>query len=284
MRRLLTAAAAALALAAPTAARAATPSGWLTYGGGSARTSSTGPVATAALAGGWTLPLDGRVVGQPLAVRDVPAAGALTVYAATSGGGVYAVAPNGYVRWRVDLGQLALASPCPQMDGWGVTGTPVADPASGALYVADAFGRLHALDLADGTELAGWPVRIFAGYTREQVWGALTLVRGSVYVPTASICDRPVEGELVRVALASRAVSRWIAVPRRLGGGGGIWGFGGAAYSRSRNSLFVATGNAFGGGERHESAGYGEQLVELSPELRVRAASHPRDVREPRDL
>ena len=138
----------------------------------------------------------------------------------TAAGYVYGLAPNGYVRWRVDLGQQVNA--CPQIpDGWGVTGTPVVDPASRTLYVVDAFGRLHALDVATGRERAGWPVVLYRNYTQELDWGALTLVDGSVYVPTGSFCDQPpMQGQLIRVVLASKTVSRWMSVPSSLGGGG----------------------------------------------------------------
>lgn len=264
------------------------PTGWLGYGGDAARTgSSATPVAPAALAHEWLEPLEGRVVGQPLVVRDVPARGTVTVLVGTSAGRVYALAPNGYVRWQVDLGQLA--RPCPQLDGWGVTGTPSVDPETRAVYVADAFGQLHALGLVDGHELDGWPVHVYRDYKHELVWGAISIVGGAAYVPTASYCDGPMEGKLVRVDLATQEASSWVAVPSELGGGGGIWGFGGAAYSAARDSLLVATGNAFShgsnvGDQHTEAAGYGEQLVELSPALEVREASHPADVRKPLDL
>ncbi len=63
--------------------------------------------------------LRGRVTSQVLAARDVPSAGLTTLYVTTSAGLVYAVSETGYVRWRVDLGQLA--NDCPQLDGYGVT-------------------------------------------------------------------------------------------------------------------------------------------------------------------
>jgi outer membrane protein assembly factor BamB len=227
------------------------------------------------------------VTGQPLVARGVPRPGASTVYVATTAGRVYAFAPNGYLRWERDLGQLE--RPCPQLDGWGVTGTPAIDPASKALYAADAFGRLHALDLATGAELAGWPVRIYDDDWQDHVFGALTILDGAVYVPTAAYCDNPMEGKVIRVSIATRETTRWIAVPFRLGGGGGMWGFGGLAYSAARDAIYAATGNAFKGGENvgsryREWAGYGEQLVELSRDLEVRAASHPTEIDQSLDL
>ena len=212
------------------------------------------------------------MTSQPLVARNVPRKGDTTVYVATSAGFVYALAANGYVRWRVDLGRFVLPA-CPQIpDGWGVTGTPVIDPATRTLYVADAFGRLHAFDLATGAERAGWPVVLYRDYRRELVWGAMLLVDGAIYAGTGAYCDLPMEGKLIRVSLADRKVSSWTVVPPELGGGGGIWGWGGVAYSAKRDSLFVVTGNAFEGGSNKgaafsEAAGYGEHLVELSRDL-----------------
>ena len=258
------------------------------YGNDLARSSATATSLSApSVRPAWYTPVSGRISSQALVAQDMPVPGSRTVYVATSKGVVYALAENGYVRWRVELGQLNRV--CQQIDGYGVTGTPAIDPATSALYVADAFGRLHALDLATGQERPGWPVRVYADFRRELVWGAITIVHGSAYFGTGSYCDRKMEGKVFRVGIATREVKRWVSVPFALGGGGGVWGWGGIAYSASRDSLFVVTGNAFRGGSNtgkrfREWAGYGEQLVELGPDLAVRAASHPKEVKEPRDL
>jgi hypothetical protein len=284
VRRLAPLVLAALFSAAP--AGADRSPGWTTYGNSDTRAGFVSTPA-AAFARRWFAPIEGRATSQALVARDVPAPGLKTVYQATSSGRINAVAPDGYVRWTVDLGQLP--RPCPQLDGYGITGTPAIDPGAQALYAVDPFGRLHALDLATGAELEGWPVRIFADYRQEHVFGAIAVIRGFVYVPTASYCDNPMEGKLIRVARDTRELTSWTSVPLRLGGGGGIWGFGGAAYSSSRDSLYVATGNAFEGGENvgkrfKEWAGLGEHLVELSPDLHVRAASHPVGLTQKLDL
>ncbi len=206
----------------------------------------------------------------------------------TSAGRVYAFAANGYLRWQADFGDLG--RPCDQLDGYGVTGTPVVDPDARALYAADAYGWLHGLDLATGAERPGWPVRLFGDYLNEHVWGGLLRAGGSVYVPTGSFCDgRPMEGKLIRVSLATGAITSWLPVPAQLGGGGGMWSLGGAAYSPRRRSLYVATGNAFPGGTNvgrrfRESAGLGERIVELSLDLKVLSSNHPRDVHQRLDL
>lgn len=286
MRRTWLAAAIVLLLAG-SGASAQSSGGWLVYGNDLVRSSSTDTsLSPPSVRPAWFTPVAGRISSQALVAQDVPAPGQRTLYVATSKGVVYALTENGYIRWRVELGQLDRI--CQQIDGYGVTGTPVIDPGTHALYVIDAFGRLHALDLATGVERPGWPVRLYLDYRRELVWGASTLVNGSLYVGTGSYCDRSMEGKVIRVDLATQQVSRWVSVPFRLGGGGSVWGWGGVAYGARRGSLFVATGNAFEGGTNvgkrfRESAGHGEHLVELSPDLTVRAEQHPAQIKNRRD-
>jgi outer membrane protein assembly factor BamB len=278
-----------LALVLAGASGSATPvENWPTYGGDLTRTGfSATPVPAVAFRGGWFAPVEGQVTSQPLVASNVPARGTYTVYLATSAGRVYAFAPNGYVRWRVNLGQLA--HECTQLRGWGITGTGVIDAETGALYVVDAWGRLHALDLASGREFDGWPIRLYEEFEKELVWGAMTIVGRTIYAATGAYCDAPMIAKVFAVSLESRDLKTWEPVPESLGGGGGIWGWGGISYSPARNSLLVVTGNAFEGGsnagsEFREHAGYGEHLVELSPALEVRAASHPASVNQKLDL
>jgi len=119
--------------------------------------------------------------------------------------------------------------------------------------------------------------------------GALNAVRDSIYLGTGSYCDAPMVGRVFRVNVLTRAVSHWDVVPAERGGGGGIWGWGGIAYSSSRQSLLAVTGNAFRGGSNDGDAfrewePYGEHLVELSLSLHLRAASHPQGLTAPDDL
>jgi PQQ-like domain len=278
VRRVLLAIGVLLLVGSAWRAAPAPTGGWLTFGGGDART-GIGP-SLASVSNAWFTPLPGMVTTQPIVVPSMPHAGMQTLYVGTAAGFVYALAPNGYVRWRADLGRQLNA--CPQIpDGWGVTGTPVADPASRTLYVVDAFGRLHALDLATGHERSGWPVVLYRNYPHELDWGALSVVDGSVYVPVGSFCDQsPMQGKLLRVVVATKQVTRWISSPNAIGGGGSIWGWGGASYSTKTGSLYVGTGNTFEGGTNtgekfNQQAGYGVQLVQLSPDLKVVASSKP---------
>jgi hypothetical protein len=268
VRRPITVVAALLAVLTGTGPVAGDGS-WTTFGNAVDRSGvATASFSVTSLKPAFFLPVAGRITAQVLAAT-APGGGS-TLYAATSDGRVYAMTQRGYVLWADDFGQLAVE--CPQLDGYGVTGTGAIDAATRTLYVADAFGRLHALDLDTGAERAGWPVRVYTDVAREHVWGALLLADGRVYVPTGSYCDTgPMQGHVYSVDVATREVHAWAAVPTALGGGGGIWGWGGIAYSARRDSLFVATGNAFRSGD--ETAGLGEHVVELSPDLQVRSAS-----------
>jgi hypothetical protein len=132
-------------------------------------------------------------------------------------------------------------------------------------------------------------VRVFSDFRRELVWGALTLADGAVYVPAASYCDSPSLGGVYRVDPADGEVGSWISVPPAEGGGGGVWGWGGTAYSPADDALYAVTANALGGGSNtgddfSESAGYGEHLVKLGPDLSVEDADHPADLTTPDDL
>jgi len=275
-------------LLAGSGASAQSSSGWLVYGNDLARSSSTDTsLSPPSVRPAWFTPISGRVSAQALVAQDVPGPGQRTVYVATSKGVLYALAENGYVRWRAELGQLERV--CQQIDGYGVTGTPAIDLGTHAIYAADAFGRIHALDLATGAERPGWPVTVYTDFRRELVWGALTAVDGSLYFGTGSYCDRKMIAKVFRVDIATGGVSQWEVVPKRLGGGGGVWGWGGLAYSAARDSLYAVTGNAFEGGSNRgkrfrEYAGYGERIVELGPDLRVRGSSHPRDIHQVNDL
>ena len=274
----------ALAVGASGSTGSVAVSGWTTFGNGVGRNGvSSGPVRSP-VHGLWLRRLPGRITSQPLVVRS---AGVTRVYAATTAGVVQAFTETGRTLWRARV--AAISHSCKQLDSYGVTGTPVVDRATHALYLVDGRGRLHALDLRTGKERAGWPVQVFSDFRQELVWGALTAVRGSVYLGTGSYCDTPMVGKVIRVDLRTRAVSQWEVVPAERGGGGGIWGWGGLAYSPQRESLLVATGNAFRGGSNdgdsfREWEPYGEHLVVLSLSLRLRAANHPAGLTADNDL
>ena len=261
--------------------------GWTTFGNGLGRGGAASAPARARVGNSWGVKLPGQITSQPIVVRGAPGTHRATVYFATSAGVVAAFSDTGRQLWRVKVGKLEHV--CKQLPGYGVTGTPVADPVTHSLYFVDGVGRLHGLDLETGKERAGWPVRLYTDFRQELVWGALTAIRGSLYFGTGSYCDAPMVGKIFRVDARTRDVSHWDVVPQERGGGGGVWGWGGIAYSAARQSLLAVTGNAFRGGSNdgdsfREWEPYGEHLVELSLSLRLRAASHPAGLTAPNDL
>jgi hypothetical protein len=80
-------------------AAAAPPTSWTTYGNGPSRAGAAA-AAPATLTRDFVLPLDGRIVGQVLAANGA-------FYAATTAGEVASFTPDGSLRWRIDVGQLA---------------------------------------------------------------------------------------------------------------------------------------------------------------------------------
>ena len=160
-------------------------------------------------------------------------------------------------------------STCEQLDGYGVVGTGVVDARSGTLYLADAFGRLHALDVATGAERAGWPLRVFTDFRLELVWGALTLAterstcrRRRTATPrrrrhpprrlTCGRCPRGTASRLSKAAAAESGAGRHGVQPDRA----------------TRSSPSPRTRSRVARIRRATSPnrpGYGEHLVELGP-------------------
>ena len=111
----------------------------------------------------------GHLYAQPLYWHTRGSAvGKLLV--ATEDNNVHAIdAGSGREIWRRSLGRpVPLSSlDCGNIDPLGITGTPVIDEATQAIYgdamVADAAGprhRVFALSLKDGSPLPGWPVDV----------------------------------------------------------------------------------------------------------------------------
>lgn len=280
-------------LAAAAAARAQSVSApasvsWLTYGYNDVRTgynrqeSTIGPGNVAGLHQVWSVNLGAVMIAQPVEAAAVLVGGVPTdvVYEGTEHGDFYAIrATDGHVIWHTNLGSVLTT--CYNIpDGiYGIGGAAAISFAAagrGVIYVAGGDGSVHALDLATGSERAGWPVRGVFTPAQEHVWSAVNLYRGNLYVTVASHCDRaPYYGDTVAIDVATHAViSRFYPAGPPSGGisGGGIWGYGGAAIDTSTGHVFVATGNALTTPDNYL---YSDGVVELSSSLAVLGSNSP---------
>jgi hypothetical protein len=262
----------------------------------------------------FTYNVDGYVYAQPLYVSGVAISGKGThnaLLVATEHNSVYCfdadsnAGANGGVLWQVNLGPSA---PCP-VPGFqfraisnevGITSTPVIDPVSQTLYV-DAFTsesgtyyhRIHALNLADGSERSFSPVVVSASISatgsgsvngvlsfqasQELQRSALTLAGGVLYVAYAGYTDLattdPFHGWIIGFNPANLQV-----IPNRIfnstpngttaqygaiAGEGGIWMGGGGLAVDANTNLYFTTGdgnfNASSGGTE-----YGNSVIKLS--------------------
>ena len=213
------------------------------------------------------LNFDGTIVGnvyaQPLYIENGPGGKAMIIVA-TESNNVYALdAVDGSVIWQRNVGEPVSADDliCTKLDPLGITGTPVVDLASRALFL-DAMitpdggtTKKHlilSLNVDTGDINPGWPVDVEATATYngihftpeiQQQRPALGIVGNILYVGYGSMMDcSPFHGWLVGVPIANSAsVTAWAAATGTHGGA--IWGVGGIA-SDGKNP-FVITGNTF---------------------------------------
>lgn len=262
----------------------------------------------------FNYPVDGYVYAQPLYVSALEIPGQRihnVLFVATEHNSVYCLdadsntGTNGGVLWQVNLGPSA---PCPTNDfrfeaiepEVGITGTPVIDLASQTLYVdtftfdgANYLHRIHALNLADGSEKPFSPVDVDAaipglgaGSTngvlpflaiQELQRSALALVGNVVYVAYAGYTDTtstdPFHGWLFGFSATNLQLLPdhiFNSTPNgttnqfgAIAGEAGIWMGGGGIASDTDSNLYFATGdgnfNAYFGGTE-----YGNSVVKIS--------------------
>ena len=175
----------------------------------------------------------------------------------------------------------------------GILGTPVIDSTSNIIYLVTktknindpgpvVHQRLHALNLADGTEIANSPVELDSSITvpgnceggstiafnaaRENQRPGLALVNGVVYIAWASHGDLdPYHGWILgfNASTLSR-VSAFNTSPNAAEGLGycraGIWMSGGAPSADAAGNLYVITGNGVFDG----TSAFGDSFLKLS--------------------
>jgi outer membrane protein assembly factor BamB len=236
----------------------------------------------------------GPVYAQPLYWRFPDSAKALLLVA-TEQNLIYALdAETGATVWKTSLGSPVPRSslPCGNIDPLGITGTPVIDERSQAIYlnamVSARTGNtpkhlIFALSLKDGSILSGWPIDVEAALKAngktfnssvQNQRGALTIVGDTAYVPYGGHfgdCG-DYRGWVVAVSLPSpHAVRSWSTRAR----GGGVWAPGGV--SADTRSLYVATGNTIG----TRTWSDGEAVIRLGLDLSF--SSKPKDFFAPPD-
>jgi outer membrane protein assembly factor BamB len=242
-------------------------SGWPTYHRDASRSGfdSTGSTFGTVRQAWMSTVLDGQIYAEPLVIGD-------RVFVATENDTVYALdTVTGQEVWRTHLGTPLPGSslPCGDIDPVGITGTPVADPSAGVLWVAPfvkpGHHQLVALDLRTGA--VRWRQSIDPPGADPLALGqraALAFSSGKVYV-----------------AFGGRfgdcgAYTGWVIGIKSDGGGplltyrvndngrAGIWGPSGPAIDAG-GDLYVATGN----GNSVRTFDYGDAVIRLSPDLRI---------------
>ncbi len=238
----------------------------------------------------WNVNVGGRFVASPLYAEDVPFGNVRedAIFVATNAGTVAALrAADGRVLWKRQVSAATLVPACNVT--YGISSTPVLDRSRGRLYTIGSDGLLHALSLATGEEINGWPVRIVQLTGSEYVWSGLTLRGNRLYVPVASFCDKPdldgynADGRLVAVDVLDPRIVASLDITEGPNNMGGIWGYAGVTIDPDTGHLWTATGNGFVfdpecGGCLVETAGYAEAVLELDADLNVVAWNRPEDV------
>jgi hypothetical protein len=229
--------------------------------------------------------IEGDVFAQALYIEGGP--NGPMVIAVTELNNVYALnAVNGAIIWQRNVGPpvpLADLECPPKFDPMGITGTPVVDLASRALFLdamttpdggATKQHLILSLNVDTGAINPGWPVDVEATATYngitftaafQQQRPALAIVGNILYVGYGSMMDcQRYHGWLVGVPIddpdPSSVVTAWAAATTAGTHGGAIWGVGGIASDG--NNPFVTTGNTSGTGGVW---GGGEAVIRFQP-------------------
>jgi hypothetical protein len=201
--------------------------------------------------------VNGSVYAQPLYWDPGTQPGRVIV--ATETNTVYALdASTGTVVWKTVLGPSVPAGtlPCGDITPSGITGTPVIDPETQALFVNalvdTAQGPHHqifALSLANGAVMPGWPVDIQTQLAQSGITfdssvqgerGALIIFGRRLFIPYGGIAGDcgTYHGWIVGLSrLAPHLLGAWSTRATA----GGIWALGGIAFDGQW--LYATTGN-----------------------------------------
>jgi len=202
-------------------------------------------------------PLDGAIYAEPLVLGP-------RVFVATENNSIYALsARTGQIIWHQNAGTPVPGSslPCGNIDPVGITGTPVLDPYTNAIYaVADVLAggqirhMLVAYDLATGGALFKAVTVDVGGGTNPEFVPANQLQRAGLARVGHEIvigfggndgdCAH-YHGWLVGVKDTGTGPLASYQVGPNSDDGGAIWGGGGGPVVDSSQAIFATTGNGF---------------------------------------
>jgi PQQ enzyme-like repeat protein len=220
----------------------------------------------------------GPLYAQPL-YRHPSGSDSGVLVVATENNFVQAIdATTGKELWRRKVGRPVLrgALQCGNIDPLGITGTPVIDPATQAIYFDAAIElsndirhQVFALSLKDGSILSGWPIDVAEALQRsghhfdpsvQNQRAALAMIDDTLYVAFGGHfgdCGN-YHGWVVGISVHD---PRKIASFETRARGGGIWAPG--ALSVVGRELFFATGNTMGA----QNWSDGEAVIRLGADL-----------------
>ena len=192
----------------------------------------------------------GNVYAAPLYIEGGPSGPMVIV--ATESNNVYALnAATGAIIWQRNVGTAVTSGlPCGNINPLGITGTPVVDLATRALFfdaeVSGSGHQIFSLNVDTGAINSGWPVTVstalpgFDSDRSQSQRAAPILVGNTLYVPYGGRfgdCGS-YHGRVVGVQINNPAsVTSYATTVGRAG----IWGPGG--ISSDGTNIFVTTGN-----------------------------------------
>jgi len=259
---------------------AATPTGsptspaaeWPTYDRTLARSGvSVSSPTPGTVRSSWTASVDGAVYAQPLIIGS-------EVIVATENDTVYALnSSSSAVVWSRHLATPVSAGlPCGNITPSGITGTPVADPSTGRLWVVTFTGQpayrhtLWELNLATGRTVWQRPIDVSGSDPRaQQQRGALALFNSRVYVPFGGLygdCS-DYKGRVVGAPVSGSGALVTFTTPTQRQAG--IWAP--AGESVRDGTIYVATGN----GTPYDQIDDSDSVLSLSPDLTVEGRFTP---------
>jgi outer membrane protein assembly factor BamB len=222
--------------------------------------------------------VDGHLYAQPLYWRVASSNTAMLLTASENNVVQAFDAQTGRQLWRRWVGHpvSGFSLPCGNIDPLGITGTPVIDPSTRAIYfvaaVEQADGphyQVFGLSLKDGSILPGWPIDVAAALGKmgqhfdARLYNqrtAVSLLDGSVYMGFSGHfgdCG-DYHGWVLGFSVSTPGKLASFDTRAR---GGGIWAPGG--FSIVGSDIFVSTGNTFGA----RSWSDGEAVFRLPPDL-----------------